>query len=263
MRQLASFLVILTVWSLKGAEPMPLERAHAHNDYEHARPLLDALAHGFCSVEADVYLIEGQLLVAHDRKDVKAERTLTSLYLEPLRQRVRQNAGRIYLRGAPVVLLVDVKSEAAATYAVLHAELEKFAAMLTVFRLGDTTPGAVMVIVSGNRAPDEMRRQPVRYAALDGRKEDLDLNPPATLVPLVSENWRKVFSWDWQGKMPDADRNALEQWVRRAHAQNRKVRFWNTPDRADAWKILLDAGVDFLGTDDLAGLERFLRSTAR
>ena len=43
----------------------PLERAHAHNDYEHERPLLDALDHGFCSVEADIVLSEGELLVAH------------------------------------------------------------------------------------------------------------------------------------------------------------------------------------------------------
>lgn len=33
----------------------PLDRAHAHNDYEHARPLIDALERGFGSVEADVY----------------------------------------------------------------------------------------------------------------------------------------------------------------------------------------------------------------
>jgi glycerophosphoryl diester phosphodiesterase len=263
VRCLVLFLVSLSVPWLKSAEPMPLERAHAHNDYEHARPLLDALAHGFCSVEADVYLIEGQLLVAHDRKDVKPGRTLTSLYLEPLRQRVRQNDGRVYPHGPTIILLVDVKSEAGATYAALHAELEKFAAMLTAFRENETTPGAVTVIVSGNRAPAELRMQTVRYAALDGRKEDLNLNPPATLVPLVSENWNKVFSWNWQGEMPEADRKALEQWVRRAQAQNRKVRFWNTPDREDAWKILLDAGVDLLGTDDLEGLQRFLRSTAR
>ena len=34
----------------------PLGQAHAHNDYYHKRPLLDALSHGFCSVEADVFL---------------------------------------------------------------------------------------------------------------------------------------------------------------------------------------------------------------
>src|SRR5262249_1980163 len=34
--------------------PTPLIHAHAHNDYEHTRPLFDALDQGFCSVEADI-----------------------------------------------------------------------------------------------------------------------------------------------------------------------------------------------------------------
>ena len=45
----------------------PLAGAHAHNDYEHPRPLLDALSHGFQSVEADIFLIDDQLLVAHPK----------------------------------------------------------------------------------------------------------------------------------------------------------------------------------------------------
>ena len=44
----------------------PLPQAHAHNDYEHDRPLRDALDPGFTSVEADVWLVDGKLLVAHD-----------------------------------------------------------------------------------------------------------------------------------------------------------------------------------------------------
>ena len=39
----------------------PLANAHAHNDYEHERPLLDALDQGFTSIEADVFLVEGQV----------------------------------------------------------------------------------------------------------------------------------------------------------------------------------------------------------
>src|SRR5687767_2847829 len=109
------------------AEPVPLVGAHAHNDYEHPRPLLDALDRGFCSVEADVYLIEGRLLVAHDRKDVKPERTLEKLYLEPLRERVRRNGGRVFRNGPAVMLFVDLKSEAATTYATLHGVLERYA----------------------------------------------------------------------------------------------------------------------------------------
>ena len=71
------------VWVSLGAEVVPLTRAHAHNDYEHARPLAEALERGFCSVEADVWLVAGKLLVAHDLKDAKPQRTLESLYLDP------------------------------------------------------------------------------------------------------------------------------------------------------------------------------------
>src|SRR5262245_17162471 len=58
----------------------PQTRLHAHNDYEHPRPLLDALDHGFCSIEADIFLVDGQLLVAHDRTSLSPERTLEKLY---------------------------------------------------------------------------------------------------------------------------------------------------------------------------------------
>ena len=61
-----------------------LTKAHAHNDYEHERPFYEAFSLGFGSIEVDVYAINGQLLVAHDIKDIKASRTFQNLYLEPL-----------------------------------------------------------------------------------------------------------------------------------------------------------------------------------
>ncbi len=77
-------------------DPTPLPKAHAHNDYEHDRPLYDALDHGFTSVEADIHLVDGQLYVAHDSDEITPNRTLRSLYLEPLKRRIIQNAGRVY-----------------------------------------------------------------------------------------------------------------------------------------------------------------------
>src|SRR5256885_2951300 len=53
---------------------------HAHNDYEHPHPLFDALDAGARSVEADVFLVNGKLLVAHSWVDVRPERSLQSLY---------------------------------------------------------------------------------------------------------------------------------------------------------------------------------------
>ena len=65
------------------------------------------------------------------------------------------------------------------------------------------------------------------------------------------------------GAFPDAERQKLRTIIGPAHARGQKVRFWATPDLAgpdrDAlWAELLAAGVDYLNTDDLAGLEAFL-----
>ncbi|MBI3848772.1 MAG: hypothetical protein HY298_00565 [Verrucomicrobia bacterium] len=240
------------------AQPTPLIHAHAHNDYEHARPLFDALDHGFCSVEADIYLVEGQLLVAHDRNKVKPERTLQSLYLEPLRERVRKNDGRVYPTTPNFTLLIDVKSDAEKTYTVLRDVLKQYADMLTAFHPYATEPKAVTAIISGNRARKLMAAETLRYAAIDGRLSDLDGDASKHLIPLVSDNWNSIFKWRGAGPLPDDERQKLTKIVSQAHRQGRRVRFWATPDQPAFWRELQTAGVDLFSVDDLAGLQKFL-----
>jgi hypothetical protein len=242
----------------------PLIQAHAHNDYEHARPLLDALDHGFRSVEADIHLVDGKLLVAHDLKDTKPERTLERLYLEPLRQRVQQNGGRVYRNGPTLLLLVDVKSDAANTYQVLDQTLRHYADILSRFENSRLEQKAVTVIVSGNRARDLLAAQKVRFAALDGRLPDLEAkDSSAGLIPLISDNWQTHFRWRGEGDLPPAEQEKLRKIVATAHEQGRQVRFWGTPDKVEFWAALLRAKVDLINTDNLAGLRAFLLSNPR
>ena len=251
------------------AEVRPLVQAHSHNDYEQKRPLLEALDHGFCSVEADVYLVKGQLWVAHDRKDLKPERTLKSLYLEPLAERVRNRVGIFADPQARLMLLVDVKGQGAEVYERLKTELAPYAPMLTRFRDTGVVTGAVTVVLSGDRAWDLARADRDRWCALDGRMSDLtnavpagvagSSTPPATLVPLVSESWRTLFRWDGDGEMSAPDKARLKGLVSLAHAQGRKIRFWALPDRPEAWKVCRDAGVDLINTDKIPALSAFLR----
>jgi hypothetical protein len=252
----------VTVRAQAQSAPLPLPAAHAHNDYEHARPLLDALAHGFCSVEADIHLVEGKLLVAHDAAHTRPDRTLEALYLEPLRARVRQNGGRVFRGGPPVTLLIDIKTEAEPTYTRLHAVLADYADLLTRFEAERVVTNAVTVIVSGNRPRELMARQPVRYAGYDGRLADLDAPVSPHFMPWVSDNWRAHFAWRGVGPLPEADRLKLEQLVARAHAQGRRLRFWGAPDLPAAWRALREAGVDLINTDRLAELAEFLRADA-
>ncbi|WP_084734775.1 phosphatidylinositol-specific phospholipase C/glycerophosphodiester phosphodiesterase family protein [Actinophytocola xinjiangensis] len=252
-----------------GDRVRPLAKAHAHNDYEHDRPLFDALANGFTSVEADLYLVDGELLVAHDPEDLDPARTLRSLYLEPLRRLVL--SGGIY-RGRPVdfQLLIDLKTEGESTYAALDAELRtpRYRFLWTAFRYERVWRGPVTAVVSGNRPRATMAAQRDRLAFYDGRianPDDLGPGSSATLTPLVSDNWTTLFSWNGIGEMPAAERARLREIVATAHDAGQRVRFWATPDQPGAaryavWRELVAADVDHLNTDDLAGLAEFLRA---
>ncbi len=246
------------------AQAQPLPPAHAHNDYEHKRPLRDALGHGFTSVEADVWLVDGQLLVAHDRQDVVPGRTLEKLYLSPLEARRKMNGGTEYPGwDGTFQLLIDVKSDAAPTYAAVDEALRNHPGLMTTFVGGSTRKGAVTAVISGNRDRAAMLAQPVRHAGYDGRLSDLNSQAPASFMPLVSDSWTNSFTWDGTGPMPAAEEQKLRTIVATAHQHGYRLRFWATPDQAGParealWRKLLDAGVDQLNTDDLGGLQRFL-----
>ncbi|MGW4133719.1 phosphatidylinositol-specific phospholipase C/glycerophosphodiester phosphodiesterase family protein [Amycolatopsis japonica] len=253
----------------RGVKPLP--QAHSHNDYEHTRPLQDALDQGFTSVEADIYLVDGQLLVAHDLADTRPDRTLESLYLEPLRKRVLANHGvGVYRQRTEFQLLIDVKGDANSTYAALEKRLydPRYSFLFSLYAFGHVKKRAVTAVISGGRPKDVMLGQKFRLAFYDGRikdQNDLGIGSDPRVTPLVSDSWTGLFTWTGEGTFPAEERAKLHDLVERAHAAGQRVRFWATPDAAgpgrDAlWKELVAAGVDHLNTDDLPGLANFLRS---
>ncbi len=237
--------------------------AHAHNDYYHTRPLLDALEQGFGSIEADVFLVDGELLVAHSSFEVRRERTLEKLYLDPLAERCKTNGGLVYRGGPELTLLVDLKTEAEATYAKLLERLTKYESMLSKVVDGKVQRGAVMVVVSGNRPIESMAKQNTRMAFLDGRVNDLEANTPVDLAPLVSDAWGNHFKWRGRGEMPKEELEKLNSMVAKAHEQHRRLRFWAAPDTAATWEQLAASEVDLINTDKLPELATFLNGRGK
>ena len=263
MRIIASLLACIGSCAVLAADSpaVLVTRGHAHNDYEHARPLLDALDKGFCSIEADIFLVDGQLLVGHSRSALKPQRTLQALYLDPLRQRVQANHGRVYPDGPTIILLIDVKTEAEPTYLSLREVLKNYAEMLTVFHEDRIEPKAISVIISGERARKLMEAEKTRLAAYDGRLEDLDQPSSPSFVPLVSASW--PFHWRGDGPMPPEEQSKLRELVNEAHTQKRQIRFWGGPDIRAFWEVQYQCGVDWINTDNLRGLHEFMAAKAQ
>jgi hypothetical protein len=218
--------------------------------------------------------VNGKLLVAHTAAEVNRERTLQSLYLDPLRARVNQNGGHVYPHGPEFTLLIELKQDWQGEYPALRDVLTNYADILVTYRkerIRSATrqalttrevkePNAVRVIITGHRDARMFEGEAVRYAALDGQMSDLEDNPPAWLVPWMSENWKAYFYWNGLGAMPAAEMRKLELIVRRAHEQGRQVRFWNAPDNPNFWQAIHVAGVDLINTDNLPCVADFFKT---
>ena len=241
------------------AEPI----AHAHNDYEHQNPLHDALAAGFTSVEADVYLVENRLLVAHDRDKTTLKRTLQSLYLDPLTQHFENHPPNP--EQSTFWLMIDVKSEPISTFQRIHQVLNAYPKLIRVNDdpkspiAGKQIP-PVRVVISGNRAKEVITETQPHMAGIDGRLTDLNSDFSPKAMPWISDNWKSHFSWRGIGRFPAKERNILRDYVRQAHAKGRLIRFWATPDEPVVWDELIAAGVDLINTDDLQGLRTHLKT---
>jgi len=250
--------VIVSLSAMAGGEVIPLERGHSHNDYYRQRPLHDALDHGLCSVEADIFLVEGALLVGHDRHELKAERNLESMYLDPLRERARENGGRVFKDGPSITLLIDIKDDGETTYARLREVLAEYKDILTSFTNDSTTEGAVTVIISGSCPRDMILADSPRLAAIDGRIGDLERNPNPHTHPLISASWGSEFTWKSVGPFPEEEAAKLRGYVEKARANGQRLRFWALPLRVSAWHVAYDAGVDLINTDFPDRLQKFL-----
>ena len=237
----------------------PVLRLHGHNDYLQPVPLIRALEHGLGSLEADIYLVDGELRVGHERWQLRAGRTLQSMYLDPLREAAKLGALRI--DGQPLVLLVDIKAQGDVVYPFLRDVLFGYRDMLTRFVDGHIEPGAVTILLSGSRPATMVAAETDRLCALDGRMEDLDAmpSPPVHLVPWVSGSWREISDWTGSDDLMAGELQRGTTLLSKAHQQGRKLRFWAAPDRKEAWGAFFDLGIDLICTDQPKQAARWLR----
>jgi hypothetical protein len=269
MRWVCFLFSFITV--LSRAEVIPLIHAHAHNDYEHKRPLVDALSHGFCSVEADIHLVNGQLLVAHNLMDARPEKTLQAMYLEPLRKFAKKHNGKIYGSEPRFFLLIDLKSDFSKIYPVLEKVLGEYSDVVTKFekasdvsqskienRKSKISTKAVTVVLTGNAQSATLPKETVRFAGIDGHLDQLPRMKMGDPVLWISENWKSFFRWNGKGEISKEEQAKLRDYVERVHAKGKLIRFWNAPQTPVFWTELAHDGVDLLNADDLAGLETFL-----
>ena len=226
--------------------------AHSHNDYENPVPFKTAYAEGFGSIEADIFLQDGKLLVGHDLNEIKSQRTLEEYYLSPMQACLEKNHQHIYAdTNRHLQLLIDVKTEAVSTLTQLIKVLRQYPQLIE-------NPH-VHFVISGNRPDPEKFNTYPSYILFDGELLKEYTAPALEKIALLSDNFIKYAFWNGKDTIPGTGITKLKKAINKAHAVKKPVRFWASPDNPNAWQQFMQLGVDYINTDKIKELSEFFK----
>ncbi len=228
-----------------------VSNVHSHNDYEQKIPFRMAYNEGFGSVEADIFLQDNELLVGHNVKELRSDRTLTSLYLDPIRDCIEKNHGFVFADSTrQLQLLIDVKRDSVRTLDRLVAILQSYPTLIH-------NP-TLKFVITGNRPDESLFITYPSFIQFDGELYR-DYNKEAlTKIALFSDDFQRYSKWNGKSNIPEKEWNVLQAAVSKAHKLNKPVRFWGAPDFTNAWYQFMHLQVDYLNTDNIVALSNFL-----
>lgn len=253
MKQFLTFLLlIISAVCFAQLRVYTTADAHSHNDYEKPSPFWEAYKNKFGSIEADIFLDNGALIVAHDREQVKKQLTLDSLYLRPLQQSISVNKGSVYADPKrQLQLMIDLKTEGVSTLKALVDRLSNYPSLLQCTTL--------KITISGNRPPEADFINYPPWLFFDGELQKEYSKEQLGRIPMFSDNFAKYSSWKGEGDIPQNDRINIQKIIEKVHAMGKKIRFWNAPDNLKSWKTFISLGVDYINTDHINELTAFVK----
>lgn len=232
-------LLIAVLGTNAQQEKYSTANAHSHNDYQQRIPFFNAWQQQFGSIEVDVFLYKGKLVVAHDSSQLAREWSLDSLYLDPLRACIEKNYGRVYADpNRSLQLMIDIKSEAVSTLDQLIQTLRKYPSLKGAYTLE--------IVISGNRPPASQFASYPLWIRFDGELRKEYTPQELEKIEMLSDNYARY------------SKDKLQQEVDKAHKLGKKIRFWNAPDNPESWKFFIELGVDYINTDKIDELSEFL-----
>ena len=154
--------------------------------------------------------------------------------------------------------MIDIKSDGNALYKELKAAFEPYKDLLTIYYKDSIKQGLLTINLSGNRPIQAVSEDNERFFTIDGRFDNFSLTTSPTLVPRISDSYKKYFKWKGKGPMPATERQLLKELVTKVHQSGKKVRFWAMPNKIAVWKVFVETGVDWINVDKLEDFRLFM-----
>jgi len=228
-----------------------VSNAHSHNDYVNPVPFWIAYNEGFGSIEADIFLVDGTLLVAHEEKELTTKRSLLGLYLNPLIECLTKHKGYPFTdTSKQLQMLIDIKTDSIATLQALIETIRKYAVLMNSHKL--------TWVITGRRPEPPLFVSYPSFISFDGILDKEYSAGALTKIAMLSDDGRKYTKWDGTAKIPPVDLQKLQAVVTKAHNLHKPVRFWAAPDTMGAWGQFMQLKVDYINTDHIHELAAYI-----
>ena len=207
--------ICLTAMTLTASAQAPV-LIHSHNDYTRNVPFWQAYAQNVYSIEADVFLKDGTLLVGHEMEDLSPDMTFEALYYTPAVTMFDRNGGKPYANGQPLQLMVELKSETAPAMEALIALLSRRPDVFDP----SVNPAAIRITITGN--------------------------VPASVI---STNFGAYSIWNGKGSLIIKEAEVVRALIDKVHKMGKPIRFWNAPEGTTPYYTFYNMGIDYFNTD--------------
>lgn len=229
-----------------------VSNAHSHNDYEQRIPYWLAYQAGFGSIEADIFLVDSVLYVAHDKRELQRKIKLETEYLLPIVNCLEKNNGEPYPRaGKKLQLLIDIKTDSIGTLAALIGLLKKYPSLIHNQSLS--------WVITGNRPDESLFTGYPDFIRFDGELHRNYSKEALSKISLMSDDFRNYSQWNGEHNLPGKDDSVLVIAVKKSHRLKKPVRFWDAPDMPNAWHYLERLQVDYINTDHIKALADYFK----
>ena len=244
--------ICFSSWLFAQQRNYSVSNAHAHNDYEHPVPFYTAYNAGFGSIEADIFLYNGGLYVSHDSAHITQQRTLQSLYLDPLQKAIQNHKEHAYADPSKnLILLIDLKTPAEPTLGALLKVLQRYKAI--------TACPNLKIVITGNQPDNSKLGSYPSFLHFDGHLDKTYTAGELNRIALFSDDFRNYTKWKGEGRLPDSATLKIEAAITKSHTLRKPIRFWAAPDTPNAWSQLMHLNVDYINTDKIQGFSSFLK----
>ncbi|GKZ20984.1 hypothetical protein AbraIFM66951_010191 [Aspergillus brasiliensis] len=266
---------------LMGIANQPLQLKAYPEDAFRQKPTYGSITvHSMSVLQLDYpnpqFVSKGVIQVGHDESSLTKDRTLESLYINPILDVLRlQNPSSPFLTSPTnngvfdtstsqtLYFFIDVKTSGPETFKAVISALQPLRdhGYLTTLKDNKTlTTGPVTIIGTGNTPLDLVGpiadRDYFYDAPLEALTEALYADITGLISPIASTDFAATVGSVKGEKISDEQIKTLRKQIQTAKERGIGARYWDTPHfpvrtRNFVWRTLLEEGVALLNADDL------------